>query len=239
VAHLGQYEVVHGLLLAAGSGTRMGVPKALVREGNGEPWLTRALEVLQGGGCESVTIVLGAAADSALGLLCGHRVATVVASDWAIGISASLRAGLEALNPTNARSALVHLVDLPDVTAAVARRVAGAGDHPEVLARAAYGGRPGHPVLIGRDHWPGVMAVADGDHGAREYLVEHRATVVECGDLATGVDGDSRYARRCPRHLLRCTVTCNAGSEGPRLWGCSAPASADASGMRASRCSAP
>ena len=48
------------------------------------------------------------------------------------------------------------LVDLPDVTAEVVRRVSAAGDGPRALARATYDGWPGHPVLLGRDHWAGV-----------------------------------------------------------------------------------
>jgi len=35
-----------------------------------------------------------------------------------------------------------------------------------------------------------VLATATGDQGARGYLVEHGATMVECGDLATGTDVD-------------------------------------------------
>jgi hypothetical protein len=47
-------------------------------------------------------------------------------------------------------------------------------------------------VVIGRDHWPEVAAEASGDRGARGYLAAHDVEVVECGDLATGRDVDSR-----------------------------------------------
>ena len=92
-----------------------------------------------------------------------------MAADWAEGMSASLRAGLAALDRV-ADAALVTLVDLPDVSADVVRRVVAAATGPDVLARAAYDGKPGHPVLIGRDHWAGVIATATGDQGARDYL---------------------------------------------------------------------
>ncbi|NUO36590.1 MAG: NTP transferase domain-containing protein, partial [Dermatophilaceae bacterium] len=59
------------------------------------------------------------------------------------------------------------------------------------LRRAAYEGVPGHPALIGRDHWEGVVASATGDHGARTYFREHEHELVECGDLATGRDADT------------------------------------------------
>jgi CTP:molybdopterin cytidylyltransferase MocA len=91
----------------------------------------------------------------------------------------------------------VSLVDLPDLGAAVVSRVAGAvaarpqGEAVRALARAAYGGRPGHPVLLGRDHWEPVARSARGDRGARDYLATHAHDVVECGDLASGRDADT------------------------------------------------
>ena len=50
---------------------------------------------------------------------------------------------------------------------------------------------PGHPVVMGRDHWLGVLDVAVGDQGARDYLAAHDHLLVECGDLATGRDVDT------------------------------------------------
>lgn len=179
----------HGLLLAAGAGTRYGGPKALATDTDGTPWLVRAVAALREGGCPATTVVLGADADHALPLLDGTGAAPVVAADWAEGLSASLRAGLAALAVTDAPAAVVVLVDLPDVGAAVVARLrAGAG--PATLRRATYDGRPGHPVVLGRDHWAGVAATATGDEGAREYLATHEVEAVECGDLATGADVD-------------------------------------------------
>ena len=180
---------VAGLLLAAGAGTRMGRPKALVVDADGTPWVARAVQVLEAGGCDDVVVVLGAAADDARALV-PDGVQVVVAADWEEGMSASLRAGLEFLEDSDVDAALVSLVDLPDVTHAVVRRVLAAGADPAALIRTAYDGRPGHPVVLGREHWPGVRAAAVGDRGARDYLTHHALVEVECGDLATGRDVD-------------------------------------------------
>lgn len=177
----------------------MGRPKALVTLG-GEPLVRRSLRVLADGGCAPLVVVLGAAADQVAPLLpSGAR--PVVAADWADGMGASLRAGLAALEELDPApdAALVHLVDLPGVTAGAVARLAGHSG-PDALVRAAYAGRPAHPVLIGRAHWSGVRAAATGDAGARHYLAGHPDLVlVECGDLAVPDDVDT------PEQLARFT----------------------------------
>jgi CTP:molybdopterin cytidylyltransferase MocA len=182
---------VEGLLLAAGAGRRMGTPKALVTDERGS-WLVRGVTTLADGGCRRVTVVLGAEAGRAMALLedLAEPPRVVVADDWSAGMGASLRAGMLAFTDSTDGFVLVSLVDLPDLVPEVVARVGRAQRSPHALARAAYGGVPGHPVLFGRDHWPGVLETAHGDQGARAYLAGHDVELVECGDLATGRDRD-------------------------------------------------
>jgi CTP:molybdopterin cytidylyltransferase MocA len=85
----------------------------------------------------------------------------------------------------------VLLVDTPGITAGAVRRVAGRAA-PAALAVATYHGEPGHPVLLGRDHWSAVAEMAVGDVGARRYLARHPDLVasVPCEDIAVGDDLD-------------------------------------------------
>ena len=183
--------IVLGLLLAAGQGVRMGRPKALVRGANGTPWLISSSQALIEAGCDRVVVVLGAEADAAAALLDGHD--HVVADDWRDGMSASLRAGLRVVQQGDAAAVLIHLVDLPDVGAEVIARILRHAA-PDALVRAVYDGRPGHPVLIGKDHWDGLLGDLQGDDGAKRYLSRHGTTLVECADLATGHDIDTPEA---------------------------------------------
>jgi CTP:molybdopterin cytidylyltransferase MocA len=188
-----------GLVLAAGEGRRMGIPKALLRHETGEAWSARCARVLREAGCDQVAVVLGAAYDDARRLLPDDPTVTVVeAVDWRLGMSSSLRAGLQHLSGTRAQGAVVTLVDLPDVGRPVVARVLDrwrAQPRPaSALVRAVYDGAPGHPVVIGRDHWLPLVETLSGDVGAQRYLTRHdvRRTVedVECADLATGRDVD-------------------------------------------------
>lgn len=188
---------VLGLLLAAGSGSRMGTPKGLLHDAAGVPFVDRVIGVLLDGGCDAVTVVVGASSAEVSDLLSEAgwtsevAVNVVVAEDWDTGMGASLRTGLRAALDTDASCALVTLVDLPDVGASVVRRVCGAaGGSHDALARASYDGVPGHPVVIGRAHWNDVIGSAEGDKGARDYLAVNPPVLVECGDLATGRDVD-------------------------------------------------
>src|SRR5699024_8240267 len=148
------------MLLAGGSGSRMGKPKALVRHGDGTPWLATARRALFDGGCADVLTVLGARADNARGLI--PDAWTVSATNWHEGMSASLSAGLMELRSSSYHAAMIHLVDLPDVGATVVARLLHYAS-PAALARATYDGNPGHPVVIGRDHWEALLGTLGGD----------------------------------------------------------------------------
>jgi CTP:molybdopterin cytidylyltransferase MocA len=186
------------VLLAAGAGRRAGGPKALRVDADGTSWLLRSIAVLRDGGCDAAIVVLGSEATRARDLIASSALATdlaitmVDAPDWQQGMGSSLRSGLLAAQSASWRAVLVHLVDLPDVTAEVVRRlIREAPPGTASLARASYRGQPGHPVLIGRDHLESIMVGLTGDSGAKDYLARHGAHSVECGDLASGQDHDT------------------------------------------------
>ena len=188
-------EVV-GLLLAAGAGLRLGkgMSKALVTDTEGRSWLERSVEALRDGGVSRVFVVVGADAP-AVRAATPAGCSTVDAPDWEHGMGASLRSGVSAvsLNSPDAEALVVMLVDTPGVTGEVVRRLVERAA-PDALLRAVYGGVPGHPVLLGREHWPGALETASGDRGARDYLQRGSVVLVECGDIGSGTDVDTAEA---------------------------------------------
>ena len=192
-----------GIVLAAGAGSRLGRPKALMRTTDGEPWVARAARLLHAAGCDHVLVVLGAAAAEATALV-PAGIDILVVENWADGMGESLRqalcaaltdpaqgdAALEGTAAKDAVAALITLVDLPGLPLEVAARVLAVPIDDNTLTQAIFGGVPGHPVLIGRAHWAGIIPTLVGDRGARDYLVAHGVTEVECGDLFDGHDID-------------------------------------------------
>jgi nicotine blue oxidoreductase len=184
---------VAGVLLAAGQGSRFGRPKALV-ELDGQTLAERGIGMLRAGGTDPVLIVTGAA-EVALGQ--DHRVRTVYNDEWRTGMGSSLRAGLRALTDPElgpeVGAAVVALADQPLVGAAAVSRLIAAYQAGAGVAVAAYDGRPRNPVLLAREHWPEVIAMATGDQGARAFLRAHPdlVTLVECGDTGRPDDIDT------------------------------------------------
>ncbi len=180
---------VAAVVLAAGGGRRYGMPKALV-EYEGSLLVERAVRTARAV-CDPVLVVLGARAVD-VWRQANLDGATVLANkDWETGMASSLRTGLDGLRgwPGRVDAALVTLVDMPGMTPEAVARVAGYAA-PDALAVAAYDGVRGHPVLLGRDHWDGVIETLTGDEGARRYLSAHRATEVDCTGLADPTDLD-------------------------------------------------
>ncbi|MEV2274928.1 nucleotidyltransferase family protein [Nocardiopsis sp. NPDC049922] len=187
---------VAGLLLAAGSGSRLGRPKALVEVG-GQRLVDRGVRTLAEGGCAPVLVVLGAADTSV------HGALTVLNPDWASGMGSSVRVGIDAL-PDTVDAVLVALADQPLVTAEAVRRLLRVYAQGARAAVATYGGNPRNPVLLGREHWSTVHAMAVRDVGARPFLrtYSHLVTSVACDDIASPEDIDTAEDLERVRDLI-------------------------------------
>ena len=209
---------VAGVLLAAGEGSRFGQPKALV-ELNGQTLAERGVNLLRSGGADPILVVVGAAPVEFDGT---H---TVYNAQWRTGMGSSLRAALQALADSSSDAGVgtgtgsdagaatgigfgrdvgavvVALADQPLVGAeAVARLIAAYRDGATV-AVAAYDGQARNPVLLARECWAEVIAMATGDQGARTFLrARPDVTVVECGDTGRPDDIDT------PADLARITA---------------------------------
>jgi nicotine blue oxidoreductase len=192
---------VAGILLAAGEGSRLGRPKALVELG-GRTLAERGVALLREGGADLVLMVTGAVPLSVPGARAVHN------PDWRTGMGSSLAAGLRALDSGGGMTAadgcgaaVVALADQPLIGAGAVRRLIAAYRDGAGVVVAAYDGKPRNPVLIARQHWASVLEFATGDTGARPFLRAHPelVTLIECGDTGSAYDVDT------PEDLARVT----------------------------------
>jgi len=174
-------------VLAAGAGRRFGGVKQLAPF-RGRPLLEHALAAMEAAPVDRILVVLGAHADEVQPAVPMHGAEPVVATDWREGMSASLRAGIEAL--TDCEAVVVTLGDQPLLSPGPIARVVQARAGADAV-RATYEGVPGHPVLFHRALFERLRALA-GDQGAAAVLRHVPVKEVTCDGLGSPVDVDTR-----------------------------------------------
>ena len=149
--------VVGAVLLAAGSGSRLGGRAKSLLELGGVPLVRRQLIALSGAGVDEVVVVLGHHADAIEGALRDFPVTLVRNPAPDDGQASSVRVGLQALGG-KLDAVIVALADQPLLNAQDIGALIGAfkkrGDAAMVVPRVA--GEPGNPVMFEaalRDEW--------------------------------------------------------------------------------------
>jgi molybdenum cofactor cytidylyltransferase len=188
--------VISGVVLAAGTSSRLGRPKQLL-ELEGRPLLQHVVDAAAASGLDEVVVVLGHESEriaSALTLPPGTRV--VVNRDYEDGQSTSLRTGLSSVD-ARADAAAILLGDQPRLTPAAIRKAVDAYRASEApIMRALWRGAPGHPVVLARSEWESVRKLR-GDKGARDLVAaSDRVDVIEMSEPPVeDVDTWEQYER--------------------------------------------
>ena len=155
------------LVLAAGGSRRFGGHK-LLADLAGAPVLRRTVgAICTLGFCETI-IVTGAEHDAVRNMLTGLPCTVVQAPNWAEGISASIRFGIEALR--HERDGLfLFLGDMPLVPSGLCEELADLAKSVNYAARPMLSDVPGHPVAFTNTAAADLMALT-GDEGAGALL---------------------------------------------------------------------
>jgi molybdenum cofactor cytidylyltransferase len=166
---------VAGVVLAAGSSSRLGQPKQLLSY-DGRSLVRRAAEVGLAAGLAPVVVVTGAHAAAVERELRSMPVRIVRNEAYRAGQSTSVRAGISAL-PPETEAVVMLLVDMPAVDEEVVRALIAAWQATGApLVRPTFDGRPGNPVLFAARLFPEMLAL-EGDEGGRPILQRHADAV--------------------------------------------------------------
>lgn len=157
---------VHAIVLAAGFGSRFGGGK-LMAPWRGGVLLDGALDAAFAAPVARVHAVVGADAAAAAHAR-GRGAQIIEARDHALGLSASLKAGICAL-PPDAAGAVVFLGDMPLVPPAVLTPLVDAILMGAPAAVPVFEGRIGNPAALSWSLFPQVLTL-QGDRGARALI---------------------------------------------------------------------
>ena len=114
------------LLLAAGASRRLGTPKQLLSY-KGESLLRRAARTALASLCRPVVVVTGAHRESVESEIADLPLEIVFNEEWAMGMGASIRAGMEYLTArTDTHAVVVMLCDQPRVEARIINELVAA-----------------------------------------------------------------------------------------------------------------
>jgi molybdenum cofactor cytidylyltransferase len=186
---------VAAIVLAAGRSSRMGRNKLLL-DLEGKPILCHAVDQALDAGLREVVVVSGHQASKIRDALGDRPVKVIEAREHKLGMSASLKAGIRALNPKT-EAALVMLGDMPQVSASLIRRLIAAYNPLEgrSIVAPTVEGKRGNPVLFDRRYFPEMLEL-EGDVGARHLIGAHDDQVAELAvdDAAVFTDVDTPEA---------------------------------------------
>jgi len=164
-----------GLVLAAGSSSRMGSPKQLLPVG-GRPLLELVLERVNASSLDEVVVVLGAASDRITAEIEMGRARVLLNPDHREGMSTSLLAGLHALDDSVGR-VVVILGDQPAISAELLDRLLDLQSGSGLPAAAlSFDGLLHPPVVMERSLWGGLESL-EKDVGCR-HLIRARPELV-------------------------------------------------------------
>jgi molybdenum cofactor cytidylyltransferase len=171
---------VHILILAAGSSSRMRGTDKLVQLISGQPLLRKVAEAAFATGAP-VTVTLPIVSDARQAALTDLPLQKVEVPDAALGMSRSLRRGVEAVlagSPGPTDGVMILPADMPDFTSdalsGMIRRFQVAPS--EILRGCSIDGQPGHPAIFPRDLWSELILI-EGDEGGRSLVQRHKSRV--------------------------------------------------------------
>jgi molybdenum cofactor cytidylyltransferase len=178
---------ISALLLAAGKGERMGKAKQLLAVGH-QRMVEASLNNLIASQATEIVCVLGFAVEEVRPFVEGkERVTVVINPLFEKGMSTSIHAGMQALDP-HSQGILIALADQPFIPPQVVDQLIerfAAGRKGIVIP--AYEGRQGHPVILDRKRYEAELLALQGDVGGKEIVRKHQDDCLEVAVETKGV----------------------------------------------------
>ncbi|MEH1946949.1 MAG: nucleotidyltransferase family protein [Nostoc sp.] len=159
------------MILAAGASTRMGTPKQLLLY-QGRSLLQYTTEIAIASVCQPVVVVLGANAEQIHPQIKQLPVRVVKNSDWACGMSSSIKSGIELLNnlPQKIEAVVITLCDQPFVSPQIINQLVDTYySTKKTIIACEYGDTLGVPALFSQTFFSELAALKETS-GAKKVI---------------------------------------------------------------------
>ena len=176
-------HMISSIVLAAGTSTRMGEPKALLDWG-GQTLIAYQVSQLRAAGAEEVIVVLGHRSDDIHRKMRDVDCRVMLNARYHAGRAGSLRIGAKAVS-READTIVITNVDQPRPAARIKALIA-AHDQKYAATRASHEGHPGHPIVVSGWLRDELLTASDENDGLRGILRNHASEL-------NSMDADALY----------------------------------------------
>jgi molybdenum cofactor cytidylyltransferase len=191
-------DIISTIVLAAGSSSRLGTSKQLLRI-QGESLLVRTIKASIASNANQTIVVLGANAEAHLKATAQFNIDMVINGNWETGMGSSLKTGLQfalKLNPAITAVVVVvcdqpllssdHLNELIRIYLETEKKIVGSH----------YGGSDGVPALFAQSHFKEILSL-NNNEGAKKIIQSHLSEIarVEFPSGEFDIDTQEDYQR--------------------------------------------
>ena len=194
------------VILAAGESVRLGQPKQLLTF-RGKQLLRATVDAARDAGCRPLVVVVAEVEEASPAVVAvRHGIERALAESeavivknpaWNRGIGTSIRAGVQALEATDADTLVLLLCDQPMVNSAtIALLRARREQTGKPIIASTYADTMGVPALFDRSFFEALMNLPD-EHGAKSLIMNHPEEVAQIvfPDGAIDIDTPADWAK--------------------------------------------
>ncbi|RAV99352.1 nucleotidyltransferase family protein [Pseudochryseolinea flava] len=185
------------IILAAGTSSRMGQSKQLLKIGNVSLLKHATQQAL--GASSHVTVVLGANANEHEVELRATPIQIAVNTQWQKGIGSSIKTGIKSILSVSPHidGVLIMLCDQPKVTTAYLNTMIKTfGDSHGAIVVSRYEGTLGVPAIFSNEHFHDLLGLEDAS-GAKSVIMRYPNDVsaIDSPEAATDLDTPEDYSQ--------------------------------------------
>lgn len=183
---------VDAIILAAGSSSRMGQPKQLLKV-NDETLLIRTIKTVAAAGLSNIeiTVVLGSNYEQHRDIVSPLKINIQHNIDWANGMGSSLKYGLKSIVAQKLAGVLILVCDQPLLTSEhIQKLIQQFHVSPQSIVASHYNNTDGVPAIFPSTLFEQLLRIGD-DQGAKKVLQQNRQNLISVDFPDGAIDLDT------------------------------------------------